>query len=45
MTIDEYYSILAECWQKVDQNNLAQIRAYNEFKRELRKILDEEKYC
>ena len=42
MSQDEYYAILKERWEQVDKNNLEAIRAYNEFKRQLRHQLDEE---
>lgn len=37
MTREEYYKILKEKWEKVDKDNLRQIKAYNEFARRLRK--------
>ena len=39
MTTDEYYKILKERWERVDKNNLQEIKNYNEFKRQLRKEL------
>ncbi len=41
MTLKEYYDILKEEWEKVNKNNLEEIKRYNEFKRQLRKLLDE----
>ena len=43
MTIKEYYEILKKMWSKIDQNNLEQIKAYNEFKSQLRKEIEDEK--
>ncbi len=42
MTQAEYFAILKEKWEQVDKDNLEAIRAYNEFKRQLRHQLDEE---
>ena len=39
MTIYEYYEILRKKWERVDKNNLQEIKQYNEFKRQLRKEL------
>ena len=41
MTLEEYYKILKEMWEKVDKNNLDEIKRYNEFKRQLRDTLDD----
>ena len=41
MTQEEYYRILKEKWEKVDKNNLEEIKRYNEFKRILRYILED----
>ena len=41
MTQEEYYRILKEKWEKVDKNNLEEIKRYNEFKRNLRYILED----
>lgn len=43
MTTDEYYKILKEWWEQVDKNNLQEIKNYNEFKRQLRKELQDGK--
>lgn len=43
MTREEMYKILQDKWEKVDKNNLAQIKKYNEFARKLRKEVMEEK--
>lgn len=40
MTWEEYYAVLAEEWKKVDKNNLEEIKRYNEFRRQLRKSID-----
>lgn len=42
MTEQEYYKILKEKWEKVDKNNLEEIKQYNLFKRELRRELNGE---
>ena len=41
MTLKEYYDILKEEWEKVNKNNLEEIKRYNEFKRQLRTLLNE----
>lgn len=43
MTNQEYYQILKEQWEQVDKNNLQEIKNYNEFKRQLRKELQDGK--
>ena len=43
MTNQEYYQILKERWEQVDKNNLQEIKNYNEFKRQLRKELQDGK--
>lgn len=40
MSQEEYYKILKDAWEKVNKNNLEEIRKYNEMKRQLRKLLD-----
>ena len=42
MTQTEYFAILKEKWEQVDKDDLNAVRAYNEFKRQLRHQLDEE---
>ena len=42
MTMDEYYVILKERWEKTDQTSREEIHEYNEWKRQLRKLIDEE---
>ena len=42
MTQEQYYAILREKWAEVDQNSLAEIKAYNEFKRMLRLMMKED---
>ena len=42
MTREEYYRMLKEEWEKVNKDDLKEIRRYNEFKRQLRECLDEE---
>ena len=41
MTLKEYYDILKKEWEKVNKNNLEEIKRYNEFKRQLRTLVDE----
>lgn len=41
MTIKEYYEIIKSEWEKVNKNNLSEIKRYNEYKRELRKMVQE----
>ena len=43
MTSEEYYKILKERYEKVDWSNRDSIHRYNEFARELRKLVKEEK--
>jgi len=43
MTNQEYYQILKERLEQVDKNNLQEIKNYNEFKRQLRKELQDGK--
>ena len=43
MTWEEYYALLKERHKQVDWNDLESIRAYNEYARELRKQIDEDK--
>ena len=40
MTQKEYYEILKKEWEKVDKNNLNEIKKYNEMKRQLRELLE-----
>lgn len=40
MTQEEYYEILKKEWEKVDKNNLEEIKKYNEMKRQLRQLLE-----
>lgn len=39
MTIKEYYEIIKAEWEKVNKDNLSEIKRYNEYKRELRKLV------
>lgn len=41
MTMREYYEELKQAWEKVNKNSLQEVKAYNEWKRELRKLVDE----
>ena len=43
MITDQYYKLLKERWKLVDKNNLQEIKNYNEFKRQLRKELQDGK--
>lgn len=40
MTAKEYYKILKEKWDDVNQNNLQEIKEYNQYRNELRKELE-----
>lgn len=40
MTAEEYYKILKEKWDNVNQNSLQEIKAYNQYRNELRKELE-----
>lgn len=42
MTRDEYYAALEKRWEETDKEDRNAIHAYNEWKRELRHLLDEE---
>ena len=42
MTRDEYYALLKERWEKVDKTSREAIHEFNEWKRELRRQMDEE---
>ena len=42
MTTETYYKILKEKWEKVDKTDRDQIRAYNEYKRLLRQLIDDD---
>lgn len=42
MTQAEYFAILKVKWEQVDKDDLNAVHAYNEFKRQLRRQLDEE---
>lgn len=39
MTLKEYYEELKRLWAQVDKNSLAEIKRYNELKRELRRTV------
>ena len=39
MTIKEYYEIIKAEWEKINKDNLSEIKRYNEYKRELRKLV------
>lgn len=41
MSQAEYYEILKKEWEKVDKNNLNEIKQYNEMKRQLRQLLED----
>lgn len=40
MTREEYYSILADKWAKVDKTNFEEIKAYNAYRRALRTLIE-----
>ena len=40
MTLEEYYKILEKRWKQVNKDNLQEIKQYNEFKRMLRKEIE-----
>lgn len=42
MTLKEYFRMVEEKLKTVDQNDLEALHRYNEWKRELRKQIDEE---
>lgn len=42
MSKTEYFALLKEKWEQTDQTSREAIHAYNEWKRELRHLLDEE---
>ena len=39
MSRSEYYTILKKAWEKVDKKNRKEIHAYNEYKRQLFKLV------
>ena len=39
MTTEEYYEILKREWEKVNKENLSEIKQYNEMKRQLRQLI------
>lgn len=42
MTWEEYYEVLKKKWEEVDKNDLEAIHRYNEWKRQLRKLVEED---
>lgn len=42
MTMKEYYEALKERWEQVDKSDRDAIRRYNEWKRVLRQMVDED---
>lgn len=42
MTLQEYYRMIADRWETVDKNDREALHRFNEWKRELRKQIDEE---
>lgn len=42
MTLKEYYRMIAERWETINQNDREAIHRFNEWKRQLRKLVDEE---
>ena len=41
MTTEEYYEILKREWEKVNKENLNDIKRYNEMKRQLRRLIND----
>ena len=41
MTTEEYYKILKREWEKVNKDNLSEIKRYNEMKRQLRQLIND----
>ena len=41
MTTEEYYEILKREWEKVNKENLNEIKRYNEMKRQLRQLIND----
>lgn len=41
MTREEYYEILKREWEKVNKEDLNEIKRYNEMKRELRQLIND----
>ena len=42
MTMQEYYKLVADRWEKIDKDNLESLHCFNEWKRMLRKLVDED---
>lgn len=42
MTIKEYFRAVEARWETIDQNDREALNRFNEWKRELRKMIDEE---
>ena len=42
MTLQEYFEELKKKWEEVDKNDVAAIHRYNEWKRQLRKLVEED---
>ena len=42
MTLEEYYKILEEKWKQVDKSSFESVREYNEYRRQLRKEVEDE---
>lgn len=41
MTLKEYQKKIKEVWDSIDQNNLAEVHAYNIWRKKLRKEVEE----
>lgn len=41
MTTEEYFEILKREWEKVNKENLNDIKRYNEMKRQLRQLIED----
>lgn len=44
MTIKEYFSAVEERWETINQNDREALHRFNEWKRELRKQIDEDEW-
>lgn len=40
--MQEYYKLVADRWDKIDKDNREALRRFNEWKRMLRKLVDED---
>ena len=42
MTLQEYYKMVEERWEKIDKNSRESLHRFNEWKRKIRKLVDED---